>query len=677
MNTYLKRFLIGCLAMMGLGSCSGDGDDGAAERAGRSAPALSAQPFLAPSLTKPPLYWSVYEYHIVRQQMRSSTPADPGTTAENYIPESEFQANIDWVEANLKPYGFNMVAIDGWGDTLRLNENGYRASHSQYWVHDYAWWSRHLRARGMRLGMYENPLIVHVPLTDTQTKIVGTDIPVSTLIDPAEQSSTFQWVQVERPGAEQYVKGYIAYYANMGIDHLRIDFLSWYENGFDHYLGRVGPQRPRAHYATALRWMREAADQYGVYLSVAMSHLFNEAELERQYAHSFRINEDVDYGEWWKFSEKDRGHRYPDWSQWANAADGLTYWSYLSGRERVRLDGDFLRMNTFSTDVERRTVISMNLVAGGPIAVADRHDTIGDDLWVYQNEEMLALNADGFAGKPRSHDPTSETSQIWTGRMSNGDVIVGLFNRESTPRTRSLSFADAGVQGRAAVRDLWQRAPLPPMESISVELAPHASMVLRLTPGANTTCTAQSIKLDAIADVVYGNPGPTLSATATSGLPVHFEVALGPATISANQAQPTGKSGIVYVIASQPGNDAWCAAVPVTGSFAVTGGHQPAMYIGATFTNWAPAIEMQLKGEAWIAEAVRIPAGNHEFKFANSEDWSKQDWGNAQGFSGVATATTGGGANIQISVPEDGFYRVVFNDLTLEYSLMRVSRGIY
>jgi hypothetical protein len=661
MNSYLNRFLIACLAVLSLGSYAGAA--GAAE---------PTDPY------KPPLYWDVYEYHIERQhQEENSTPLNPSKNADNYIPESEFLANIDWVEANLKPYGYAMVAIDGWGDTLRLNQNGYRAAHSQHWVHDYAWWSKYLRSRGMRLGMYENPLMVHVSPTDTQTKIVGTDIPVSSLIDPSEQS-VFRWVHVDRPGAEQYVKGYIAYYANMGINHLRIDFLSWYENGFDRYLGRVGPDRPRDQYATALRWMREAADQYGVYLSFAMPHLYREAELERQSAHSFRVSEDVDYGQWWKFSEKDRGHRFPDWSQWANAADGLTYWSYLSGRDKVRVDGDFLRMNTFSTDAERRTVISMNLVAGGPIAAADRHDTIGGAIWVYQNREMLALNEDGFVGKPRVNDPTNEASQVWTGRMSNGDVIVGLFNRESTPRTRALSFADAGVQGEAAVRDLWQHAPLPAMSAISVQLAPHASMMLRLTQGARTTCTAQTIKLAPIPDVVYGkSPAPKLSATASSGLPVQFEVALGPAAISGNQAQLTGKSGTVHIIASQPGGGKWCAAIPVTGSFAVKGGHQPEMYIGGTFTNWGANIQMQLEGDKWIAESVHIPPGNQEFKFANTRDWSGDDWGDAQGFSGVAKRTTGGGPNIRISVPQGGFYRVMFNDLTLEYSLQEVSHGLY
>lgn len=672
MHIYLIRILVACLAVLGLASCGdGSGGDGAAERADSSTLPVSGQSFAIP-----PLYWSVYEYHILRQQASDRTPGSSGTTEDNYIPESVFQANIDWVEANLKPYGYDMVAIDGWGDTFTLSEHGYRASHSQDWEHDYAWWSQYLRSRGMRLGMYANPMTVLVPAEDEETKIVGTDILVSSLIDTSAES-TFRWVQVDRPGAEQYVKGYIAYYANMGIDHLRIDFLSWYENGFDRYLGQIGPDRPREHYATALRWMREAADQHGVFLSIAMAHLYNEAELERQYAHSFRINEDIDYGEWWKFSEKNRGNRFENWSQWANAVDGFTYWSYLSGRDRVHLDGDFIRMNTYSTDVERRTVMSMHLIAGGPIAVADQYNSIGDDLWVYQNQEMLALHADGFVGSPRSNDPTSEISQIWTGKMSNGDVIVGLFNRESTPKTRSFSFADAGVQGAVAVRDLWQRAPLPAMDAISVELAPHASMILRLTPGAGTSCTPQSIQVDTMEDVEYGNPGPMLSATASSGLPVQFEVALGPAEIRGSQAQPTGKSGIVYMVASQPGDGKWCAAVPVTKSFAVLGGHEPAMYIAATFTNWAPDIELQLKGETWVAEAVQIPAGTHELKFLNSDDWSKEDWGNAQGISGAATPTTGGGANIQVTIPEDGFYRVMFNDLTLQYSFEPVSRGIY
>src|SRR5689334_7240792 len=75
---------------------------------------------------KPPLYWSTYEYNIVRQHLGF---------CDNYIPESELQANIDWVDANLKQFGYNTIQIDGWGDAKVLNENGYRASHSKLWQH--------------------------------------------------------------------------------------------------------------------------------------------------------------------------------------------------------------------------------------------------------------------------------------------------------------------------------------------------------------------------------------------------------------------------------------------------------------------------------------------------------------------------------------------------------------
>ena len=353
---------------------------------------------------KPPLYWSTYEYNIVRQHLN---------VCYNYIPEYELQANIDWVDANLKQYGYNTIEVDGWGDSQELNENGYRTTHSRLWQHDFAYWSAYLQSRGMRLGIYANPLWIHVDPSDTTTKVVGTDINVSSLIDSSESTpnqptptptgpsqttaspnapngcgvtgsspnnTSFTWVQVERPGAEQYVKGYIKYYADMGVKFLRPDFLAWYETGFDHYLGKVGVPHSHQDYVTALQWMREACDQYGMYLSITMANLFNEAEVERQYAHSIRVDEDVDYGEWYKFSDKNRGQRFPEWSQWANAFDGFSYWSYISGQNRVRLDGDFIRMNTYATDSERRTVMSTHFIAGGLIGVADQYNSIGNDV---------------------------------------------------------------------------------------------------------------------------------------------------------------------------------------------------------------------------------------------------------------------------------------------------------
>jgi len=66
----------------------------------------------------------------------------------------------------------------------------------------------------MTLGIYGDPLWIHVGKNDTTTKIAGTNINVSSLIDTSEVAS-FTWVQVDRPGAEEYIKGCIKYYADM------------------------------------------------------------------------------------------------------------------------------------------------------------------------------------------------------------------------------------------------------------------------------------------------------------------------------------------------------------------------------------------------------------------------------------------------------------------------------
>jgi hypothetical protein len=425
----------------------------------------------------PPLYWSVYEYHFTREQQG---------VQDNYISEADLWTNILWLEDNLLAFGYDMVAMDGWGDLTRLNEHGYRMSHSRHWNNDYAWWACHLRGRGLHLGMYDNPLWVHMNAVNNGATVVGTDIPLADIIDPDEQTLWFTWVQVDRDGAEEYVKGNIQHWAEMGIRFLNVDFLSWFEDGFDKNMGDVGPARPKEHYQTAMKWMFEAAKEHGVLLKAVMPHLNNEAEVEREFSHMFRINEDVWTGGWEKFSESDRGQRRPWWSQWANPMDGYAYWSQYTGRNDVTLCGDFIRLNTFDNDRQRQSVISQHLVAGGPVGVADQHSTIGDHVWLYQNQELLALNYDGFAGRPMSHDPADPGSQIWTGRMSDGDWIVAMFNRENATRTRNIDFS-GDLEGfpedmNGAVRDLWMHLDLGVYESYSADVPSHGVRVLRIFP---------------------------------------------------------------------------------------------------------------------------------------------------------------------------------------------------
>jgi len=398
------------------------------------------------------------------------------------MPEALWSSNIDWVEANLKSYGYKMICIDGWIDDSTYNTNGYLTKASRTWTHDYAWWSANLQSRGMTLGIYMDPLWIHGPAAAAGVKVKGTSVLISSL----KLSGNHGFVDVTKPGAQAYVKGYVQYYADMGVKYLRVDFLSYYQCGnYDRNVGDSGGSRiSDPNYMTGIRWIKEACAANGMLFSMVMPNLDEEAAMERQYGDMIRIDSDCFSGKWQIFNTKTPGIRYQTWSQWSAPLDGYTYWSYIAGRGKVILDGDFIRLNTFASDTERQTVISLHLLAGGPLSVADEYNTIGTSLPLYQNTEMLALNQDGFVGKPITNDPNQVASQVWTGQMSDGSWVVGLFNRGKTNDTRSIDFpTQLGIAG-GAVRDLWLHSDLGTMSAYSASIPPHGCTVLKIVPSS-------------------------------------------------------------------------------------------------------------------------------------------------------------------------------------------------
>lgn len=419
---------------------------------------------------KAPLYWSPYEYNYVNN---------------SYIPEDEWKRNIDWVADNLAKYGYTMVSTDGWMDEdAGYNESGYLTRHSIKWQHDYKYWADYLKTKGMTLGVYSNPLWIPESAAKAGIKIKGTNIPLSNIMNLDEFSKVpnkYRWVQIDRDGAEEWVKGYIQHYAGMGVKYLRVDFLSFFENGYDRGFGQIGVKRPHWIYETALRWMREECDKQGVFLSLVMPHLHDDAATEVKYGHMVRIGEDTGDGGWYKWSDNNRGIHQDGWSQYSNPFDGFIYFSRVSGRNKMILDGDFIRLNTFSSTEEKQSVIASNLMAGGPVTVSDQYGSIGDNLKFYQNEELLALNKDGFVGKLVSNDPADPKSSIWMGQMSNGDWVIALFNRENADLTYDINFSDYNIIGTFKIRDLWEKADVGTDNKYRVTLSPRACKVIRLT----------------------------------------------------------------------------------------------------------------------------------------------------------------------------------------------------
>ena len=423
---------------------------------------------------KAPLYWSVYEYCYDQERQ--------GVGTIDISPE-EWDKIIDFVATNLKPHGYDMICTDGFVAMLATDNSGYMTQYGSISLKDLV---AKCKAKGLKLGVYDNPLWIHGP---RDTKIEGTDYTFGNLyyngstqvVNPGVDDMWFHWIVAENPGAKEYIDGFFKHYKELGVEFIRMDFLSWYEDGKDRGIGVVGRGYGRESYARAMAYIGEAAKKYGIFTSLVMPHNFNDAEIEARYGNMMRIVCDTGGGGWWHTSAQDKGKSYANWPQCMNQFDGFTYWSHLSGRNKIILDGDFIRLNKFDTDAERETVISLQLMAGGPVAAADQYSTIGNNLKFYVNDELLALNKDGFVGKPLSDKLGDKKNEIWYGKMTNGDYVVGLFNRSDNTASVSVKLSDIGISGEKNVRDLWKHTDEGKVSVLSANIPAHGCKIVKLS----------------------------------------------------------------------------------------------------------------------------------------------------------------------------------------------------
>ena len=108
------------------------------------------------------------------------------------MPEDLWKTNVDWVAETFAPYGYRMVCTDGWCDkTTVVTEHGYIRSFQDDWTHDWAWWAKYLKSKGLELGVYYNPLwTTRSTVADPSVTVVGRpDIKVADIVNPGDYQS--------------------------------------------------------------------------------------------------------------------------------------------------------------------------------------------------------------------------------------------------------------------------------------------------------------------------------------------------------------------------------------------------------------------------------------------------------------------------------------------------------
>jgi IgGFc binding protein/PKD domain len=160
---------------------------------------------------------------------------------------------------------------------------------------------------------------------------------------------------------------------------------------------------------------------------------------------------------------------------------------------------------------------------------------------------------------------TSNTAVTWTISPAGTGTISssGLYAAPATISTQQTVTVTATSQANTAAS-----------ASSTVTLMPKASQTISFTPP--------------VSPVTYGVSPITLTATASSGLPVTFGVLSGPGTVSGSTLTITGV-GTVVVAANQAGNTYYAAAAQVTQSVVVNystpianAGPPQTVYVGTT-----------------------------------------------------------------------------------------------
>ncbi|MFF2446643.1 FIMAH domain-containing protein [Neobacillus sp. NPDC058068] len=389
--------------------------------------------------------------------------------------EERMKANVDWMAENFKDFGYEYIGIDGWiNDATNHNENGYIVSYKK-WKNDYAYWADYVHSKGLKLGVYYNPSWVLKSIADDESiKVVGTDIPIKSLVHPDDPSKNFQdWYMIDpnKPGAEEYVKGMVEYYKSIGADLLKVDFIRLFDDAY-------GSKATETFY----RWMREAAGDE-IILYYANQKNRNHAEAENKYADLIRASEDFRQDIWYHTSVRNRGQvKDNSWPPAYNLFDGFVWLSDISGPGKVALDGDYSVLSTSTSDAEKKFRISLLAMAGSSMNIGDNYQNIGFNDVYYKNWEITEMNKRGFIGKPLVRDVKDPLSQIWKGQLTDGTWIVGLFNREDTPQERAIDFqADLGLSGDYLVSDMWSHSVIGTMSSYKEKIEPHGVRLIKIS----------------------------------------------------------------------------------------------------------------------------------------------------------------------------------------------------
>jgi alpha-galactosidase len=424
--------------------------------------------------------------------------------------QADVLANADYMDKNLKAHGWSVVTIDiQWyeplahttsyrrGAILETDDNGrLRPATNRFPMtaegRSFKPIANYLHARGLKFGMHLMRGVPRQSVDRDNALILGTTNHVSEIADKVHVcpwNGDMYGIDMSKPGAQEYYDSVFALLASWGLDFVKVDDLAGHE-----------PE---------IQAVRKAIDKTGRPMVFSVSpggSTVGRGEFISTNANMWRISGDF-WDSWGalysQFARLNNWTPFRAPGHWPDA-DMIPF-----GNVRAWETSGW----THFTHDEHYMLMSLWCIARSPLILGGNLPKNDDfTLSVLTNDEVIAVNQKST----NNHQLFNTNNQVaWIADVPGSkDKYVALFNTSPTPpqgRARrggpvemadssagtntvsaesaklpveiSLSLADAGITGKAKVRDLWAHKDLGTVSgNFTAPINSHGAGLYRFSP---------------------------------------------------------------------------------------------------------------------------------------------------------------------------------------------------
>jgi alpha-galactosidase len=431
---------------------------------------------------------------LVSGNMLRPTPPMGWNSYDAYgasIKESEVVQQAQAVKATLQPFGWNQIIIDyRWYDPEdKLDSNGrYLPSISKYPSATDSIGLKSLADQVHALGLGFG---IHI-MRGIPRSAVTANSPIASSTyhasDAGNTSDACPWdthmwgVRGDTAAGQAWYDALFAQYAAWGIDFVKIDDMLNNSTKVYHQAEADAIQSAVDKSGRAIVVSFSPGPDDPTWLPSSLSDLNANADMWRVVDDFWDYNAITDLpgvfkalGTWQAARGLVQGH-WPD-------SDMLPL-GYLGPRCEWHASGE----TTFTRN-QQVTILSLWSILPSPLIFGGNPQSLTSDtttgpftLALLSNEEALAINQDEL-GAHAKRIAQQATTEVWARDLSGGRKAVALFNRDTQDATVSVTFAQLGVSGMPAIRDVWQRADVTGMTTgISSNVPYGGALLFTLSP---------------------------------------------------------------------------------------------------------------------------------------------------------------------------------------------------